>query len=68
MGRTGVAKHLAILKEVGLVEDVKVGRETRYRSNANPLREIQGWVSFYEQFGTQRVDRLKAVLAEDVHE
>jgi DNA-binding transcriptional ArsR family regulator len=65
MGRTGVSKHLAILKDAGLVEDRKVGRETRYHLNAGPLREIQAWVSFYEQFWTQRVDRLRGLLEEE---
>lgn len=62
LGRTGVSKHLAILEEAGLVEDRKVGRETRFRLNAAPLREVQEWISFYEQFWTQRVDRLKDLL------
>lgn len=41
MGRTAVSKHLTILNEAGLVLDRKVGRETRFRLNAAPLREIQ---------------------------
>lgn len=65
MGRTGVAKHLTILKEAGLVEDRKVGRESRYRLNATRLREVQEWVSFYEQFWTQQMDRLKNMLEEN---
>lgn len=65
MGRTGVSKHLAILEEAGLVEDRKEGRETRYHLNATPLREVREWVSFYEQFWTQRVDRLKDLLEEE---
>ncbi|AOZ90892.1 metalloregulator ArsR/SmtB family transcription factor [Paenibacillus crassostreae] len=39
MGRTAVSKHLTILKEAGLVLDRKVGRETRFRLNASPLKE-----------------------------
>lgn len=65
MGRTAVSKHLSILKEAGLVRDRKVGRETRYQLNATPLREIQEWVSLYEQFWTQRIDRLKTLLEEE---
>ena len=67
MGRTAISKHLTILREAGLVEDRKVGRETRYRLNAAPLREIQGWVSFYERFWAQQIDRLKDLL-EGKHE
>ncbi|MGG3467635.1 metalloregulator ArsR/SmtB family transcription factor [Neobacillus pocheonensis] len=65
MGRTAVSKHLAILKEAGLVADRKVGRETRYRLNAAPLREIKDWVSFYEKFWNERVLLLKNLLAEE---
>ena len=50
MGRTAVSKHLAILKDADLVITRRVGRETRYRLNATPLKEIQDWVSFYEGF------------------
>ncbi len=65
MGRTAVSKHLAILKEAGLVLDRKVGRETRYRINATPLREIKDWVSFYEKFWTDNVAMLKNILEEE---
>ncbi|MBH8599220.1 metalloregulator ArsR/SmtB family transcription factor [Thermoactinomyces sp. CICC 10521] len=65
MGRTAVSKHLAILKDAGLVTDRRVGRETRYRLNAAPLREIQDWVSFYEKFWKERIVLLKDLLQED---
>lgn len=65
MGRTAVSKHLAILKEAGLVADRKVGRETRYRINVDPLREIKAWLSFYEKFWMDKVSLLKNVLEED---
>ncbi|MGG4268041.1 ArsR/SmtB family transcription factor [Peribacillus simplex] len=65
MGRTAVSKHLAILKEVGLVADRKVGRETRYRLNAAPLREIKEWVTFYEKFWKEKAILLKKLLEEE---
>jgi Predicted transcriptional regulators len=65
MGRTAVSKHLAILEEAGLVKSRKVGRETRYRLDATPLQEVQEWVSFYEQFWTQRIERLRQLLEEE---
>lgn len=64
MGRTAVSKHLAILKEADLVITRKVGRETRYRLNAAPLREIQDWVAHYEGFWKARMDKLKLLLEE----
>ncbi|WJH35802.1 metalloregulator ArsR/SmtB family transcription factor [Paenibacillus sp. CC-CFT747] len=65
MGRTAVSKHLTILKEAGLVVDRKVGRETRFRLNAAPLREIQDWVSFYSQFWNANLLRLNQLLEEE---
>ncbi|MBM7564878.1 metalloregulator ArsR/SmtB family transcription factor [Paenibacillus sacheonensis] len=65
MGRTAVSKHLAILKEAGLVLDRKVGRETRFRLNAAPLREIQDWVGFYSRFWSANMMRLNQLLEEE---
>ena len=64
MGRTAVSKHLAILKDADLVIARKVGRETRYRLNATPLKEIQDWVSFYEGFWKERIVKLNLLLEE----
>ncbi|WP_240420788.1 ArsR/SmtB family transcription factor [Paenibacillus periandrae] len=65
MGRTAVSKHLTILKEAGLVLDRKVGRETRFRLNASPLREIQDWVAFYCKFWSTNRLRLNQLLEEE---
>lgn len=65
MGRTAVSKHLAILKEAGLVVNRKVGRETRYRINPAPLREIKDWIAYYEKFWDEKVSNLKALLEEE---
>ncbi|GAA4851177.1 metalloregulator ArsR/SmtB family transcription factor [Paenibacillus vulneris] len=65
MGRTAVSKHLTILKEAGLVHDRKVGRETRFRLNAAPLREIQDWVAFYSRFWSMNMLRLNQLLEEE---
>ncbi|WP_248929809.1 ArsR/SmtB family transcription factor [Paenibacillus hamazuiensis] len=65
MGRTAVSKHLTILKEAGLVTDRKVGRETRFRLNAAPLREIQDWVAFYSKFWSTNMLRLNKLLEEE---
>jgi len=62
MSRTAVSKHLAILKEAGLVEVRKAGRETRFRLNAAPLREIEDWVAFYRRFWSSNLMRLGRLL------
>ncbi len=65
MGRTAVSKHLTILKAADLVYDRKTGRETRYRLNAAPLKEIQDWVAFYGTFWNEKLLLLKNLLEED---
>lgn len=62
MGRTAVSKHLLILQQAGLVTTRKVGRETRFRLNADPLREIQDWVAYYSQFWSTNMLRLEQLL------
>lgn len=62
IGRTAVSKHLTILKEARLVTSRKVGRETRYRLSAKPLKEVRNWVAFYENFWSERLVNLNDVL------
>src|SRR5699024_9592028 len=62
MGRTAVSKHLTILRKAGLVKSRRVGRETRYQFNGMPLKEVQDWVTFYEEFWTERITKLQSLL------
>jgi len=39
VSRQAIAKHLAVLQEVGLVEPVRVGREVRYRVIGSQLSD-----------------------------
>jgi DNA-binding transcriptional ArsR family regulator len=59
-----VSKHLRVLREVGLVDVREEGRQRMYRLNGQPLKPIHDWVKNYEQFWSQRFDRLDAVLDE----
>ncbi|QSO46721.1 ArsR/SmtB family transcription factor [Alicyclobacillus mengziensis] len=65
MGRTAVSKHLAILKDADLVTHRRVGRETRYRLNPAPLKQIQDWLAFYSKFWTTNMLRLNQLLEEE---
>jgi DNA-binding transcriptional ArsR family regulator len=59
-----VSKHLGVLKQVGLVSERRVGRQRRYRVNAQRLKPIFDWVTPFERFWSQRFDRLDEVLQE----
>jgi len=65
MTRPAVSKHLRILAEAGLVKERKVGRETRYRLDADPLRELKSWLAFYERFWENKLDALKRYVETD---
>jgi DNA-binding transcriptional ArsR family regulator len=65
MGRTAISKHLSILKGAGLVGDRKVGRETRFKLNTSPLREIEDWVAFYSKTWRTNMLRLNELLDEE---
>lgn len=62
ISRTGVSKHLMILKAADLVQSQKVGRETRYRLNVKPLKEVDQWLGLYEDLWTERLTSLANVL------
>lgn len=57
-----VSKHLNVLKQVGLVEERRVGRQRLYRVNAEKLKPIFDWVSPFERYWKERFDRLDEVL------
>lgn len=59
MSRTAVSKHLRILSGAGLVRERKVGRETRYRMDPDPLLELKRWLSYYERFWDNKLAALK---------
>lgn len=59
MSRTAVSKHLRILADAGLVKERKVGRETRYRLQPDPLVELKRWLSYYERFWDNKMAALK---------
>ncbi|MBR8659061.1 MULTISPECIES: ArsR/SmtB family transcription factor [Brevibacillus] len=59
MSRTAVSKHLRILAEAGLVKGRKVGRETRYRLDPEPLLAVKQWLAYYERFWENKLAMLK---------
>jgi DNA-binding transcriptional ArsR family regulator len=62
MSRTAVSKHLRILADAGLVKERKVGRETRYRLQLEPLQELKQWLSYYERFWDNKLSVLKHLV------
>ena len=55
-----VSKHIKVLEQAGLVRRMQQGREHTLELDPTPLREVVQWASHYEQFWTERLDRLEA--------
>lgn len=62
ISRQGVTKHLRALEEVGLVKIESKGRERYCTANANPLKQVIQWVSFYEKFWNNTLENLDSYL------
>jgi DNA-binding transcriptional ArsR family regulator len=65
ISRTAVSKHLRILAEAGLVKERKIGRETRYQMDLEPLQELKKWLSYYELFWDNKLSALKHFVESD---
>jgi DNA-binding transcriptional ArsR family regulator len=55
---SAISQHMRVLREVGLVGVRRVGRERRYRLNADPLKEVSVWLTSYERFWREKLDAL----------
>lgn len=63
MTRQGVAKHLAVLAEAGLVTSERAGRETRYTVVPGALRPAGDWIAAADAAWSRRLGRLQQRLA-----
>ena len=60
MSLAAVSKHVRTLERAGLVRRARRGREHTLTLNARPLRQVGRWMSHYERFWKERLDRLEA--------
>ncbi|MET3927350.1 metalloregulator ArsR/SmtB family transcription factor [Devosia sp. 2618] len=57
-----VSKHLAVLKQAGLVHDRHEGRNTHYSAQLGALSPLIDWTSEMAAFWENRIDRLEDLL------
>jgi DNA-binding transcriptional ArsR family regulator len=55
-----VSKHLAVLREVGLVTVEREGRNRMYRLNPRELQPVHEWISMFERLWVHQTDRIRA--------
>ncbi len=54
-----VSKHLRVLRDVGLVHAHRDGRRILYRTNADAIRPLYEWASYFERFWRHQLSRIK---------
>lgn len=59
-----VSKHLAVLRESGLVAERKAGRQRFYRINGKALQPVQLWVRQFEKHWNAQFTQLDHYLNE----
>jgi DNA-binding transcriptional ArsR family regulator len=64
MSLAAVSKHVKVLERAGLVRRARNGREHTLELEAAPLREVARWTARYQEFWTERLDRLEAYFAQ----
>jgi len=65
MSLPAVMKHLDVLSDAGLVTRSKTGRTVACRLSARPMQQAIDWLSRYQRFWSENLDRLAAFVEED---
>jgi DNA-binding transcriptional ArsR family regulator len=59
LAQPSVSKHLRVLKDVGLVDVRRDGRQMLYRTNAAGIRPLHEWSSRFERYWRSQLIRIK---------
>jgi len=61
MEQPSVSKHLKVLREVGLVEARREGRQMLYRVNAMAIRPLWEWTTTFERMWRHQMLKVKEI-------
>ena len=59
LAQPSVSKHLRVLKDVGLVQVRRDGRQMWYRTNAGAIRPLHEWAGTFERYWRHQLNRVK---------
>lgn len=68
MSRPAVSQHLRVLLDAGLVSERRQGRERHYRLVPEQLGPVRDWISQYERFWDDHLQRLQKLLSKGQEE
>jgi DNA-binding transcriptional ArsR family regulator len=64
ISQPAISQHLATLRSAGLVSERRAGRLVYYRIKPSGLEPLVDWITHYQAFWVERLDRLQAPLKE----
>ena len=64
MTQPSASKHLRVLREVGLVQDRRAGKQRVYGLDARGLRPVHEWTGGFELFWSESFERMDAYVRE----
>ncbi|HEX6042820.1 metalloregulator ArsR/SmtB family transcription factor [Longimicrobium sp.] len=62
ISQPAVSQHLAALRDAGLVTGRREGRLVYYRVEPQGMKPLIDWITHYQAFWTDRVQRLEQLL------
>jgi DNA-binding transcriptional ArsR family regulator len=65
MTRAAVKKHLVVLEEGNLIHMQRQGRETLSTLNAEALKPVVDWLSYFESFWDENLTNLHDLLSKE---
>jgi DNA-binding transcriptional ArsR family regulator len=59
IAQPSVSKHLRVLRNVGLVDMRRAGRQVFYRTNVQAIRPLHEWTRQFERYWRHQLTRIK---------
>jgi DNA-binding transcriptional ArsR family regulator len=59
LAQPSVSKHLRVLRDVGLVQVRRDGRQMLYRTDAEAIRPLHEWAGLFERYWRNQLARIK---------
>ena len=59
LAQPSVSKHLRVLRDVGLVDLRRDGRQVFYRTNPDQIRPLHEWTGRFERYWRKQLTRIK---------
>jgi DNA-binding transcriptional ArsR family regulator len=59
LAQPSVSKHLKVLRDVGLVDVRRDGRQILYRTNVEAIRPLHEWTGRFERYWRNQLSRIK---------